>query len=59
MIIPCWITLPANDVLVQLPLGIFDKDIELLFRTEEAVDSAIEQLQKFKDELRKKEAEYQ
>ena len=53
----CWVKLPSNDVLVQLPLGMFDKDLDLLFRTEEAIDSAIEQLQKYKDELHKKEAE--
>lgn len=53
----CWVKLPSRDVLVQLPLGMFDKDLDLLFRTEEAIDSAIEQLQKYKDELHKKEAE--
>lgn len=44
MIAP-WITLPAKDVYVQLPLGIFDGDIKIMFRNTEVIDSAIEQLQ--------------
>ena len=35
-----------------MPLGIFDKDIEILFRTEAAIDSAIEQLQRAKETIR-------
>ena len=48
----CWVTLPAKDVYVIHPLGIFDNDLELLFRTEEAIDSAIEQLEKYREEIR-------
>ena len=47
------VTLPASDVYVLLPLGIFDKEVELIFRTPEAVDSAIEQLQRIKQDLEK------
>ena len=47
------ITLPAKDVYVILPLGIFDKEIELIFRTDEAIDSAIEQLQRLKLDISK------
>lgn len=47
------ITLLAKDVYVLFPLGIFDKEIELIFRTPEAVDSAIEQLQRIKQNLEK------
>ena len=48
----CWITLSARDVYVIHPLGVFDNDLELLFKTEEAIDSAIEQLEKYKADLR-------
>ena len=47
------VTLLARDVHVIFPLGIFDKDIELIFRTPEAIDSAIEQLQQIKQNLEK------
>jgi hypothetical protein len=45
------VTLPARDVYVLFPLGIFDKDLELIFRTPEVIDSAIEQLQRIKQNL--------
>jgi hypothetical protein len=45
------VILPAGDVYVIHPLGIFDKEIELIFRTPEAVDSALEQLQRIKQNL--------
>ena len=46
-----WITLSAKDVHVIFPLGIFDKDIEIVFRTPEAIDSAIDQLKRIKQNL--------
>lgn len=45
------VILPAMEVYVIHPLGIFDKELELIFRTPEAVDSALEQLQKIKQDL--------
>lgn len=51
------ITLPAKDVYVIMPLGIFDKELELIFRTDEAIDSAIEQLQRLKTNLHEKETD--
>ena len=45
------ITLLAKDVHVIFPLGIFDKDLEIIFRSPEAIDSAIEQLQQIKQNL--------
>ena len=50
-----WITLPAADVHVILPLGVFDKNIELMFRNLEAVDSAIEQLERIREMMLEKE----
>lgn len=46
-----WITLPAKDVHVIFPLGIFDKDIEIVFKNPEVIDYALEQLQRIKQNL--------
>ena len=51
-----WITLPAKDVHIILPLGIFDKDIEIMFKNVAVVDSAIEQLHRIREMLVEKEA---
>lgn len=51
-----WITVPAKDVYVQLPLGIFDGDIQLMFRNSEVIDSTIEQLQNLKKLFEEKES---
>ena len=50
-----WITLPASDVHVILPLGFFDGDIELIFRNLEVVNSAIEQLERIKEMMLEKD----
>lgn len=50
-----WITLPAKDVHVILPLGVFDSDVELMFRNLEVVNSAIEQLERIKQMMLEKE----
>ena len=44
-----WITLPAKDIYVQLPLGIFDGDIKIMFRNTEVIDNAIQQLENLKE----------
>lgn len=44
-----WITVPAKDIYVEFPLGIFDGDTRIMFRNVEVIDSAIEQLQKLKE----------
>jgi hypothetical protein len=46
-----WITLPAKDVRIQLPLGIFDGDVKILLMNEKVIDSAIEQLDEAKQAM--------
>ena len=43
-----WITIPAEDVSVQLPLSMADNDIRVMFKTTEAIDKTIEQLENLK-----------
>lgn len=54
MITP-WVTVPAEDVYVQLPMGLFDKDIKIMFRNVEAIDNTIAQLQNLRALLAEKE----
>lgn len=55
MFIP-WVTIPADDIRIQLPLGMFDKDVKIMFRNAEAIDKTIEQLQNVKTLYQEKEA---
>lgn len=55
MILP-WITIPADDVRIQLPLSIFEGDVKIMFRDTKTIDNTIEQLQNVKALLAEKEA---
>ena len=55
MFIP-WVTIPADDIRIQLPLNMFDKDVKIMFRNAEAIDKTIEQLQNVKTLYQEKEA---
>lgn len=50
-----WITVPAEDVRLQLPMSIFDGDIKIMFRNVEAIDKTIEQLENLKQLMREME----
>jgi len=50
-----WITIPAEDVRVQLPMSIFDGNIKIMFRNTEVIDKTIEQLENLKELMREKE----
>lgn len=44
-----WITVPAEDIRIELPLSLYDDDIRIMFKDEEAIDKTIEQLQNLKE----------
>jgi hypothetical protein len=44
-----WITVPANNVRVKLPMSLFDDDVEIMFRDKETINNVIDQLQKLKE----------
>lgn len=46
-----WITIPAEDVRVQLPMGLHDGDVKIMFRDASAVEKTIEQLKNLKELL--------
>jgi hypothetical protein len=50
-----WITIPADDVRVQLPMSIFDGDIKIMFRNAEVIDKTIEQMENLKELMREEE----
>lgn len=50
-----WITIPAEDVRVKLPMGIHDGEIQILFKNEEVIDNTIEQLQNLKELFKRRE----
>jgi hypothetical protein len=54
VIIP-WVNIPADDVRLQLPLSMQDKDIRIMFRNTEVIDETIKQLQNLKEIMREKE----
>ena len=43
-----WITVPAEDIRIQLPMNMSDTEIKIMFRDAEVVDKTIEQLKKLK-----------
>lgn len=43
-----WITIPTEDVHIDLPLSMQDKDIRIMFRNPEVIDKTIEQLENLK-----------
>lgn len=55
MILP-WITIPADNIRIQLPLSIFEGDVKMMFRDTKTIDNTIEQLQNVKALLAEKEA---
>lgn len=46
-----WVTIPAEDVRIQLPMDIYDGNIKLLFRDPVVVDKVMEQLVELKNYL--------
>ena len=44
-----WITVPAEDVRIRLPLSAYDDSFRIMFRNAEAIDKTIEQLQNLKE----------
>jgi hypothetical protein len=44
-----WITVPAEDIQIQVPLSIFESDFKIMFRNVEAIDKTIEQLENLKE----------
>ena len=55
MIIP-WIEIPADDVRIQLPINMHEKDVKLMFRNAEVIDKTIKQLQNVKELYAEKES---
>ncbi len=55
MFVP-WVTIPADDIRIQLPLSICDGDIKLMFRNVEVIDKTIAQLQNVRELLQEKES---
>lgn len=43
-----WITLPVENVNIQLPTSMVEGDVKVSFNNVEAIDDAIEQLNKLK-----------
>lgn len=54
MILP-WITIPADDIRLQLPLSIHDRDVKMMFRDTKTIDNTIEQLENLKQLMAEKE----
>lgn len=52
-----WITIPAEDVHIQLPLSIFDGNVRIMFANVEAINNTIEQLENLKQLICEKEGE--
>lgn len=48
-----WVTVPADDIRVHLPMSIFDGDIKIMFRSPEVIDKVIEQMELLKDYMKK------
>lgn len=48
-----WITIPANDVHISLPISIYEGNIKIMFRDENAIDKTIEQLQYLREFIKK------
>lgn len=40
-----WINIPTDDIYIQLPLSLSDKDVRIMFRNREAIDEMITKLQ--------------
>lgn len=49
-----WITIPAEDVRVQMPVSDYDGNVRIMFRDAAAVEKTIEQLVNLKDLLASK-----
>lgn len=44
-----WVTIPVTDVRVVQPLSIEDRNVKLMFRDVETIDSVIAQLESIKE----------
>ena len=44
-----WVTIPIDDVRIQMPLSIFDGEVRIMFKDVESIDKTIEQLQNLKE----------
>lgn len=49
-----WITIPAEDVRVQMPVDVHGGNVKIMFRDGAAVEKTIEQLENLKDLLASK-----
>ena len=44
-----WISIPADDISISLPMSIFDDSVKIKFKDIDAIDNAINQLQILKE----------
>lgn len=49
-----WITIPAEDIRVQMPMSAHDGNVRIMFRDAAAVEKTIEQLENLKELLASK-----
>lgn len=54
MVFEPWITIPANDVRIQLPLTIHDTEVRIMFKDVATIDKTIEQLEKLKNHIQER-----
>lgn len=43
-----WINIPAEDIRIKLPLSLYDKDVQIMFKNVEAIDRTIMLLEDLK-----------
>lgn len=46
-----WVTIPAQDIRIQLPTSMADHDVYLMLRDVETIDSVITQLESIKETI--------
>ena len=46
-----WVTVPVNDVRIQMPTSMSDHDVHLMFRDIETINSVITQLESIKETI--------
>lgn len=44
-----WVTVPVSDVRIQMPNSMTDRDVKILFKDVETIDSVIAQLESIKE----------
>lgn len=54
MLLP-WVEIPVKDIDLSLPLSMQDKNVRIMFRSSEAIDATIKQLEDLKKRVKEME----